>query len=617
VSLLDNILGIKGVTAEGEAVTKRPEIDFRGSVVVEDDPATKRTRVTVSGGVVGVTVVELFTRQGNYEGEPLIARQYDVGKPRGGGLFYWVSASGKTHDGGTVVGTVGVGRWERVYSGAVDVTWFGAMGDGSANDTAVIQAVLNAFNDVFVPVGTFMTNRLLIPSNRTLTGAGWQSVLKLRDSQATALLVNSTWVTGNENIHIRNLKLDGNSDNNILSIAGRGHCVLFLFADNCSVEGCYMYNPRQDGVYVGGAGTYGSGMTIGGPCTRITIINNRIEHAIRNGVSITRGQDIKVHFNEIIDANYGAIDEPELYGAAAIDSEPNVDTDDVDRISILGNTIYNGHFHGILCAGDGTHNSMQINDNNVHLAATATPVATGIGVTTGVTSVSVVGNAVSGGALHGISWGTSAERGIIANNMVSCDIAGSGGRGIGLTTGSGRCVISGNDVSGFEAAIAVVGTSEVHLGDVLVAGNILSVPSGNDYVQQRFVDQLVCVGNLRVGTGTAFAHADNLNDISFVTKLQIGVAPIANAIANHCFGSKTHDWPSVAAGQYTTTTVTVTGCVLGDMAEASMSAALPAGARLHAEVTAADTVTVTLHNYHASNAADPSSGTLRAHTWHH
>jgi hypothetical protein len=78
-------------------------------------------------------------------------------------------------------------------------------------------------------------------------------------------------------------------------------------------------------------------------------------------------------------------------------------------------------------------------------------------------------------------------------------------------------------------------------------------------------------------------------------------------------GSATKDWPSLADGAMASQTVTVTGCAVGDIAQASMSVALPAGMQLTAAVTAADTVTVTLIN-HSGAVQDLASGTLTAIT---
>lgn len=74
-------------------------------------------------------------------------------------------------------------------------------------------------------------------------------------------------------------------------------------------------------------------------------------------------------------------------------------------------------------------------------------------------------------------------------------------------------------------------------------------------------------------------------------------------------GSKTHDWPDLPTATQQTTTVTVTGAVLGDYAEASMSVDL-AGTALRAYVSAADTVTVVQRNDTGANV-NLASGTLR------
>lgn len=74
-------------------------------------------------------------------------------------------------------------------------------------------------------------------------------------------------------------------------------------------------------------------------------------------------------------------------------------------------------------------------------------------------------------------------------------------------------------------------------------------------------------------------------------------------------GSKTYDPGSLALAAYETTTVTVAGAALGDVAFASFSIAL-AGVRLTAEVTADDTVTVCFYNERGTNPLNLASGTL-------
>jgi len=78
-------------------------------------------------------------------------------------------------------------------------------------------------------------------------------------------------------------------------------------------------------------------------------------------------------------------------------------------------------------------------------------------------------------------------------------------------------------------------------------------------------------------------------------------------------GTETKDWASLADGAMLSEDVTVTGCAIGDIAEATMSVAVPAGVQISANVTAANTVTVTIVN-RSGVAVDLASGTLTAIT---
>jgi hypothetical protein len=97
----------------------------------------------------------------------------------GGGTFYWDEASTEAEDGGTIFAPAagGTGRWKRVTDGqAVNVRWFGAKGDGIADDTAAIQAALNSINNnigvahvnVWLDVGTYKIASTLICNQKSM-----------------------------------------------------------------------------------------------------------------------------------------------------------------------------------------------------------------------------------------------------------------------------------------------------------------------------------------------------------------------------------------------------------------------------------------------------------------
>ncbi len=78
------------------------------------------------------------------------------------------------------------GAWVRQYSGAVNVRWFGAVGDDNKDDTVAIQAALDfrVPNDVYIPNGVYKITSTLILNNAvgvntcSVYGEGKTAVLK-------------------------------------------------------------------------------------------------------------------------------------------------------------------------------------------------------------------------------------------------------------------------------------------------------------------------------------------------------------------------------------------------------------------------------------------------------
>ncbi len=62
-----------------------------------------------------------------------------------GGLFFYQTNAVTTVDGGTIFKPATAnGRWVRQYSGALEAGWFGAIGNGVADDTAALQLAIDA-----------------------------------------------------------------------------------------------------------------------------------------------------------------------------------------------------------------------------------------------------------------------------------------------------------------------------------------------------------------------------------------------------------------------------------------------------------------------------------------
>lgn len=74
----------------------------------------------------------------------------------GEGMFRWVGADATADDSGTIIApTVGAGRWFRIYSGPVNVRWFGGLTSAAIN-LACAAAVASGSKEVFAPAGTYV-----------------------------------------------------------------------------------------------------------------------------------------------------------------------------------------------------------------------------------------------------------------------------------------------------------------------------------------------------------------------------------------------------------------------------------------------------------------------------
>jgi len=82
----------------------------------------------------------------------------------GGGMFYWDDSSTDSNDDGitiTPTSTTGAGRWKRLIDNEINPRWYGAVGDGTTNDTVAFAAA-NTFCEtgtqytVVVDAGTYL-----------------------------------------------------------------------------------------------------------------------------------------------------------------------------------------------------------------------------------------------------------------------------------------------------------------------------------------------------------------------------------------------------------------------------------------------------------------------------
>lgn len=116
----------------------------------------------------------------------------------GGGTFYYDPSDNTTADDSALTLVTSDGqRLKRIYSGALDVRWFGAVGDGVTDDTAAIQAAIDAAisstggyaagTTVWLPPGQYKITD-------TVTIADVNGLVVRGSGVATAVLWSGTWV---------------------------------------------------------------------------------------------------------------------------------------------------------------------------------------------------------------------------------------------------------------------------------------------------------------------------------------------------------------------------------------------------------------------------------------
>lgn len=119
----------------------------------------------------------------------------------GGGLFYYVSGSTATTNLGTIFQPqTSSGRWLRLYSGPLNVIWFGAVTDGVADSTAAFQDAIDVGNNLYVPTGNYKLTATITSNNRlTMAGDGMEAsklVWGGTGSTNAMLVLNNGFVAG-------------------------------------------------------------------------------------------------------------------------------------------------------------------------------------------------------------------------------------------------------------------------------------------------------------------------------------------------------------------------------------------------------------------------------------
>lgn len=246
---------------------------------------------------------------------------------------------------------------------------FGAIGDGTTDDTAAIVAALAASNSVFLPVGTYLiTSAIALANNKSIIGAGFGSILYNTTD-------NVTIEVSGDNTSVQSLKILGNATPVSTTL---GRAAIRLGGSNITVSNVYIQDVNTGGINVA------SGSDI---CVNNFVVKNTNEH----GVYISDGD--RVTFTNGVIETTGQISATVGQGFRIRQSR------DVTVSNVI---VRDAGQHGFVLDADSSANKCErILLSNVSAQGDAAGSQMGLRITAAVDTVSVVGCRFSG--LYGIS----------------------------------------------------------------------------------------------------------------------------------------------------------------------------------------------------------------------
>lgn len=445
----------------------------------------------------------------------------------------------------------------------VSVKDFGAVGDGTNDDTAAMQAAHNTNKLVFYPKGTYKFSTITIGSGG-IQGEGKQTILTSTDTTSANLITYT-----------------GTDPSGLLVNTDGG-----LFQDftlrcatatqKSSGAGIYVYNATEN---------------------YLTIISGIYVVNVPTSVQFSIGS-----FFTVENSYFSFYSVAGVY--AVIDSATYQDNGDNHIVNnwFSTNSTVGPSSRGIWYrCGGGAIIGNKINGGMIGID---------INPKRGTSIAIVEGNSVENSTLNAI-------RGYIGSDFVAT----------GANDGFSFVQIVGNQIGGYNLTGPAISlnsyAADPKFYNCTVSDNLIYNPVnyGARAIDIRQVNRFLVsnnfVDNATVGYGSLFT--DSTATSGLVTRNQFLRAAVDNVLNSSTTTtmdqivaeySTTYDPPSISAGNTLTLAVTVTGAALGNYVAASFSGSL-SGITLTAYVSAANTVTFAFFNGTAS-AIDLASGTIRA-----
>lgn len=370
--------------------------------------------------------------------------------------------------------------------------WWGAVGDGTADDTAELQAALASYTNVKIPKGTYYITGALSPiANQTIRGEGAASIISLIDGTINGFYVNNV-----DDITIKDLSIKTKTQvTATASIAG----IKIYDATRCLIDNVTFSSFGWAGIWL-----WDSTYCTVRDCKFYTWFG-----------TIQDSSNIMVYNN----SNYNLIDGNHCYGGGdygIIVQDPYTHSTPTGNI-ITNNQVGEHKAYGIaVYVSDGYDTKTIVSNNHVHdILGTALAGLTGAGIyicgaggcivegnqvsnccrsTTNPVSLSMAHIAISAGAAY---TGDLVDT-ICSNNHINA----SQGRGISVAKPPSGVIVTDNTIfsegtaANYEEAIYVENS-----GRVKVQGNIIKIV--NTHVDAiTFLATVAAYKNIQINDNT-------------------------------------------------------------------------------------------------------------------
>jgi len=286
----------------------------------------------------------------------------------------------------------------------VSVKDFGAVGNGTVNDAAAIQATINAVTaagggTVYIPEGVYYIGTTSLRcryAGVSIVGDGGASIIKTSSTMTAPALYwgEDGYTPRPQNSVLRGITVDGNGSSNAnahgISVWASLSTIRDCHIKNCGGAGMYFYLSwtmwaEYNHIYGCGTGVY-----IGQECNNFTFFSNEINWCTGHGIHVNGGHGVRIIANGVEECTgYG------LYVQG-------------NALSAIRNILYDGNYHENNGKGVTYPHEIYANKGSaeINLLAITNNYITNVTVGKNVEIASVNSASVFGNYLQGAAYGT-------------------------------------------------------------------------------------------------------------------------------------------------------------------------------------------------------------------